>query len=163
VAVVNPNKSGRKLSDYKWGKGFPTRENCDLDDPREMYLWCLVALPGMNGGPLILPVEYLMMMSEHIFETAGPVKCEHCGHVHDPVKKYRPPSSQEPNWATSPGRWVDAKEPDPPRQPAKEVWGDLHMLQKAELVDAIFNDDRFWERLPMPHKEKLRRVLSDPT
>lgn len=161
ASMKNPNLRTQDLSSYKWGKGFPTRDNCDLDDPKEMYLWTLVGLPGMNGGPLILPPEYLMMVSEHIFELVGPVKCEACGHLHDPEKKYIPPTGSEPNWATSPGQWVPADTPEPVRKPAKSAWSELQMMQQAELVEAIFEDDDFWQRLPKPFKDKLRRVLPD--
>lgn len=155
MRMHNPNlRTGEDLSVYKWGKGFPTKDNCDLNDPKEMFLWALVGLPGMNGGPLILPPEYLMMVSEHLYECGARL-------VAEPEKKYQPPTGSEPNWATSPGRWVPADTPDPPRKPAKSAWDDLEWMQQAELVEAIFSDDDFWARLPLPMKEKLRRVLGD--
>lgn len=158
MAMVNPNMSNGTAADYKWNRGVPTKESCDPNNPKEMYLWALVALPGQNGGPLVMPVEYLMMVSEHLYECFGPPNPEGVQ-----LKKYLPPSGQERNWATAPGRWVAADAPEPPRQPAKDAWHGLEMLQKADLVSAMFDDENFWERLPKPLKEKLRRVADDPT
>lgn len=160
--IKNPNLRYTDMADYKFtkGKGLPTRELCDLDDPREMFAWMLVAPPGLNGAPIPFPdTGYLMMLSEHFYECGAMIKCEACGHERTPEKKYRTPSTSEPNWATSPGRWVPHDDPDPVREPAKAVWGDMQMMQKAELVQAIMEDDNFWERLPVPYKDKLRQVV----
>lgn len=89
----------------KFANTLPTRENCDLDDPQQMYLWGFVGLPGMNGGALGFPSSVLMLWSEHFYELFGPVKCEQCGHVKEPEKHYVPSSAQDAHWMTSPGRW----------------------------------------------------------
>lgn len=111
---------------YNFTKGFPTRENCDLNDPKEMFLWMLAALPGVRGGQLVMPISYNMVVSEHLHECGARLGA-------GPIKKYQPPSANEPHWLTSPGRWVPLDAPDVKPHPAREVLGRLTSLQKAEL------------------------------
>lgn len=129
--MVNPNLNGStNFADYKFTKGFPTRENCDLDNPREKFLWCLVALPGMRGASLAMPVDYLMMISEHLHE---------CGvdFVRAPTKKWQPPKANDPHWMTSPGRWVSADTPDEAGDPAQQALDALTRQQKAEIFERL--------------------------
>ena len=77
--------------------GFPLRENCDPTNPDEAFLWMLVALPYQTGAQLVMPVEYLQMVSRRLWECgARPAAA--------PTIKYRPPSGSEPNWMSAPGR-----------------------------------------------------------
>lgn len=123
----NPNMGMTKLSDYKWGgNGVPTRENCDLNNPREMFLWMFTAVPGLNGAQLMLPPEFFMLVSEHMYELGARIRA-------DPIKKYRPPTSSDPHWTTSPGQWVPMETPDPVPNPAKQAWDKLSPVQKAEI------------------------------
>lgn len=87
---------------------FPTRENCDLDDPQEMFLWMFAALPGVNGGPLLMPIEYFRLVSERLHQLGAMLKCEKCGHMKEPTLEYVPPSVEDSHWATSAGKWVPA-------------------------------------------------------
>lgn len=80
---------------------FPTRANCDPDDPEEFALWAFVALPNVKGAPLIMPVEFYRQVSKHLHELGF-------RHVEAPEKEWVPPSANDPHWATSPGRWVPA-------------------------------------------------------
>ena len=107
--------------------GFPTRENCDPANPYEAFLWMLVALPGQQGGQLVMPVDYLQLISERIWLCGGRP-------TEEPVIKYRPPSGTEPNWITSPGSWVDIDAADPQPNPAKRALSVLTAQQKAELL-----------------------------
>ena len=105
---------------------FPLRETCNPDNPEECFLWMLVALPAQHGAPLIMPVEYLRMVSQRLWDCgARPTGV--------PVVKYRPPSGTDPHWMFAPGSWVPVSEPDPPRNDAKEAWNRLSWQQKAEL------------------------------
>lgn len=125
--MKNPNLGTTSLSEYKWGGGgVPTRENCDLTNPREMFLWMFTAVPGLNGAQLMLPPEFFMLISEHQYELGARLAAE-------PLKKYRPPTSNDPHWATSPGQWVPVDTPDPPLNPTKAVVAKLSPVQKAEL------------------------------
>ena len=105
---------------------FPLRENCDPNNPEEAMLWMLVALPSQKGAPLLMPVEYLRMMSKRLWDCGARPSA-------DPVIKYRPPNGREPHWMVAPGTWVPVDEPDPPRQTTKEAWDKLSWQQKAEL------------------------------
>lgn len=126
--MKNPNLSKKNMADYHFAKGFPTRENCDLNDPKEMFLWCFAALPGLNGGHFAYPIDYYMMVSEHLWELGLRLTAE-------PLKKYRPPTSNDPNWMTSPGNWVPLETPDPEPNPAKRVFETLTQQQKAEILN----------------------------
>lgn len=106
---------------------FPLRENCDPTNPEEAFLWMLVALPYQQGAQLVMPIAYLRMMSKRLWECgARPVE--------EPVIKYRPPSGNEPNWMTSPGRWVDVGEELPEPSPIAKAVARLTHQQKAELL-----------------------------
>lgn len=112
--------------------GFPTRENCDPTNPYQAFLWMLVALPYQSGAQLVMPVEYLQLVSKRLWD---------CGvrPVEEPIIKYRPPTGSEPNWMTAPGRWVDAGEPDPEPNLIKTVVAQLSQQQKAELMAELKN------------------------
>lgn len=118
---------------YSFEKGFPTRENCNLDDPREMFLWTLVALPGVRGAQLIMPVGYNMTISEHLHKCGARLAA-------DPVIKYQAPTASEPHWMTSPGKWVSVDTADVAPHPARAALGKLTALQKAELLEALLEE-----------------------
>jgi hypothetical protein len=118
---------------YQFSKGFPTRENCNLDDPREMFLWMLAALPGVRGAQLVMPVSYNMVISEHLHECGARLAAA-------PVKKYQPPTATDPHWLTSPGQWVPLDTPDVVPNPARAVIGQLTSMQKAELLKVLLEE-----------------------
>lgn len=111
---------------------FPTRENCDRNDPEEAFLWMFAALPHVKGAPLIMPIEYYRQVSKRLWDLgARPVE--------DPVLEWVPPSATEPHWITSPGRWVPAGT-GPKRtelDEAKDAVARMSMQQKAELFKAL--------------------------
>ena len=78
---------------------FPIRERCDADDPYEFALWAFVALPGVRGAPLIMPVDYYREVSKRLWDLGF-------RHVAEPELEWVPPSASDPNWITSPGQWV---------------------------------------------------------
>lgn len=84
---------------------FPTRESCDLDDPFEMFLWCFVALPGMKGAPLQMPLEYYRLVSKRLYDLGARL-------VEQPVLRWRPPIHGTAASLTAQGEWVDADEPE---------------------------------------------------
>jgi hypothetical protein len=122
---------------YSFKKGFPTRANCDLTDPREMFLWILVAQPGVNGAQLTMPISYNMSVSEHIWECGAMLQCPSCGYAREPEKKWLPPKSTDPHWLTSPGTWVDPKTPEPVQHPADKALAGCTDQQKAELFTRL--------------------------
>jgi hypothetical protein len=132
----NPNLGMKNVHDYTWGKAdLPTRENCDLENPREMFLWMFTAPPGVNGAPLVFPTEVFMMWSEHLYECGARLGAE-------PMKKYRRPTGTEPNRYTTPGRWVPVDEPDPTPNPAREAWNALSWQQKAEIAQLVHEHEK---------------------
>lgn len=80
---------------------FPTRDNCDPTDPEEAFLWMFAALPGVKGAPLLMPVDYYRLVSKRLWDLG-------CRPAAEPTLEWVPPSGNEPNWLTSPGRWVPA-------------------------------------------------------
>lgn len=127
----------------KFANMLPTRGNCDLTDPMEMFLWTYVAMPGMNGGQMAFPSSYGMLLSQHQFELGVMLQCGECGHTKDPSKVYLAPSAQDAHWMTSPGRWVSPEKAA--EQTAKRADGDpidnalapLSNQQKAALFERL--------------------------
>lgn len=104
------SKAARKFANM-----LPQRGNCNLNEPREMFLWMLVALPGMNGGQQAMPSSYNMLISQHLYECGAMLKCDACGYSKDPEKRYVPPTASEPHWMTAPGFWVEPTDEAPPQ------------------------------------------------
>lgn len=95
----------------EFSKGLPTRDNCDLTDPYEMFLWCFVALPYVRGGPLIMPMDYYQLVSKRLHDVGLMLTCENCGHTKEPTLAYRQPGPDDPDWATTPGEWLPVPTP----------------------------------------------------
>ncbi|MGV0805815.1 phage gene 29 protein family protein [Mycolicibacterium setense] len=123
---------------YKFAKGFPTRDNCDLEDPKEMFLWTLVALPGQNGAQLVMPISYLMLVSEHQHDCGAMLACPSCGFSKQPQKVYVPPAGNDPHWLTSPGHWMDpASAPQRESDPLGDVLDQMPAIQQAALFERL--------------------------
>lgn len=133
--MQNPNHSDPRdvTEKYNFTKGFPTVDNCDLTDPKEMFLWMFVALPGVRGAQLVMPIEYLMAVSEHMYECGARLSAP-------AVKKYQPPASGDAHWMTSPGRWVSLDTPDENLHPARAALGQLTSQQKAEVLQILLEE-----------------------
>lgn len=80
---------------------FPTKENCDPDDPEEFALWAFPGLPGVNGGQFIMPIEYFRLVSKRLWDLGFRL-------VEEPTLEYVPPGVNDANWATSAGKWVES-------------------------------------------------------
>ncbi|SII41546.1 Protein of uncharacterised function (DUF2744) [Mycobacteroides abscessus subsp. abscessus] len=132
MPAMNPNfgMQNAKAADYEFTKGFPTRDNCDLENPREMFLWTLVALPGVVGAQLVMPISYNMAVSEHLYECGARPTAE-------PVKKWIAPKANGPHWMTSPGQWVPLDTPVEEQHPADVAIDKLSRLQQAELLERL--------------------------
>ncbi len=111
---------------------FPTRENCDPNDPSEAFLWMFAALPHVKGAPLIMPVEYYREISKRLWELGARPSAE-------PTLEWVAPTATEAHWLTSPGRWVPAgssrklSEEDEARRAVDR----MSRQQKAELLKAL--------------------------
>lgn len=97
---------GKKFSQWpKWeGKGLPLRGNCDLNNPRQKFLWMFTAPPGLKGAPLMMPVEYYEYVSWRLSILGADI-------VREPQLKYQPSSDVVNAW-TSAGEWVSLDTPD---------------------------------------------------
>ncbi|RAL31144.1 phage gene 29 protein family protein [Rhodococcus sp. AQ5-07] len=102
----------------------PTRENCDLEDPEEMFLWMFVALPGLKGAPMLLPTEYYRGVSKRLHELGARL-------VEEPTLKYQPPRSGDPHWITGMGQWVTLDTPDPVELTMRTVVQSLSQADRA--------------------------------
>lgn len=126
--------------------GFPLRENCDPNNPYQFALWALVAMPGQNGGQLVMPVQYLQLVSKRLWDLGF-------RQVEPPKLKYRKPSATEPHWMTSPGRWVDVNDPDAdPRPPARQAVDSITITQRAELFAELYKNHTPRERFLLMQK-----------
>jgi hypothetical protein len=114
--------------------GFPTRENCDPNNPYQAFLWMLVAMPYMKGAQLVLPVDYLQFVSKRLWDCgARPAE--------DPTIKYRKPAATDANWLTSPGTWMDVNEPEPEAaRPVKVAVDALQSQQQAEVMKELWQE-----------------------
>lgn len=108
---------------------IPTRENCDLADPEEMFLWMFVSLPELKGALAILPFEYYRLVSKRMYELGARLGAE-------PTLKLRLPQTEEA-WLTGAGTWVPIDEPDPPVQEAVDIVRALPPHLRKELNDAL--------------------------
>lgn len=115
---------------------FPLRETCNLKDAQEAFLWMLVALPGVNGGPLILSVEQHRKDSAHLWDCgARPVGI--------PELEYLPPGENDPHWSTTPGKWVPRgaiSAQDKARHELKRGIARMGHAQKVEFKRALVRD-----------------------
>jgi hypothetical protein len=124
-----------KRSAKKFANAVPLRETCDLDDPKEKFLWMLVALPGQNGGQQAMPSTYNMLVSEALHRRGAMLKCEACGHMKEPEEVYVPPAADDPHWMTSPGRWRRKEDvPAPSGDPFDKVLDSMHVTQQAAFL-----------------------------
>jgi|SRR6516162_56780 hypothetical protein len=85
---------------------FPLRENCDPGNPYHVFLWMLAGPPGVYGGPLLLGVDDLQMVSKQLWDLgARPVE--------EPLLRYVRPTGRENDWLTTPGRWLSVDDVAP--------------------------------------------------
>lgn len=136
-------------------RDFPRRENCDPTDPFQAFLWMMVALPMQNGGALIMPIDYMQMVSKRLWDLG-------CRPVEDPVLEWVAPTATEPNWMTSPGKWVPAGTAPKisEESAAASALEQMSIQQRAELFAAL----QAWEAgddLPDTPAGTVASALSD--
>jgi hypothetical protein len=115
---------------------MPTRENCDLDDPEEMFWWMFVAQPELKGGLALMVWAYYRLMSKRLHDLGARLKCDACGHMAEPKLKLRLPPT-DAHWLAGEGKWVDINEPDAPRDEAEEIVRKLPPAARAKLNSAL--------------------------
>lgn len=112
------------------GRGLPLRDNCDLTNPRQAFLWMYTAMPGLKGAPLPLPTEYFETLSWRQWILGARPAAE-------PQLKYRPPKNMVADRWTAQGEWVDLSEPDAPRPTMADIVAKLPQQDRAELKQVI--------------------------
>ena len=103
---------------------FPTRENCDPNDPEEALLWMLMGLPGMRGAAMIMPVKVLRMWSKRLWDCGARPSA-------DPTVFYHPPKAGDINPTFAAGQWKET--PYVPTESPVDV-SKLSMAMKLELA-----------------------------
>lgn len=129
-----PKVEGKRFDEWEpWkGRGLPLRETCDLENPRQAFLWMFTAMPGLKGAPLPMPTEYFELLSYHQWVLgARPQR--------PPGLKYRPPVNMVADRWTAQGEWVGVDEPDPPRTTMADIVAKLPQQDRAELKELINN------------------------
>ena len=121
----------------KFANALPTKDKCDLSNPREMFLWMLVALPGVNGGHQVMPSSYNMLISEQLYRCGAMLQCPECGYSKVPEIQYVPPSAEEAHWLTSPGRWAPQDEDVPERDSLDQHLDALTHMQQSQLYERL--------------------------
>lgn len=119
---------------------FPTRDNCDPNNPEEHFLWAFVALPGVLGGPLIMPIDYYRKVSRRLWDLGF-------RHTYAPSLEWVAPTASDPNWVTSPGSWVPAGSipPKTEQQRASESLAQMTAQQRDELYQVLMRGEPFPE------------------
>ena len=112
-------------------------------------------MPGVNGAPLVMPIDYMQLVSKRLWDLgARPVG--------EPTLVWLPPSGTEPNWMTTPGKWVPAESVVEVSEEdrAKAALGQMTMQQKGELFEALER----WElglEVPETPAGQVSQTLSD--
>lgn len=115
-----PHLTGAELGTVddwaKWDEefGLPTLQNCNLENPRQTFLWMFTAMPGVVGAPLMLGADYWELVSFHLVELGARL-------TDDRIKKYRASDSSMLNRWTAAGSWVDVGEPEPDPATLKDI------------------------------------------
>jgi len=145
---------------------FPTRENCDPNNPSEAFLWMFAALPFVKGGPLLMPPDYYRLVSEHLWKLG-------CRPVEEPTLEWVPPQASDPNWFTSPGRWVPAgtAPPTDPADEARAAVARMSLPQRGELFAVLSQGEPFGDspagqvaqRMSPEQRDVVLRVLKEAT
>jgi hypothetical protein len=111
------------------GQGVPLRENCDLDNPRQKFLWMFTAMPGMRGAPLMMPAEYWEMQSWRMCVLGADV-------VNEPTQKWQAPvNTVNPHMAA--GQWVDLDAAEPERKTLADMVRELPQKDRADIRAAV--------------------------
>lgn len=126
--------SQAKFDDFpKWdGVGLPTRDNCDLENPRQMFLWQYTALPGVVGAPMVFPVEYWELVSFHQWQLGSRL-------AEEPVKKYQVTQGSMLDPYSAAGKWVGLDEADPETKTLADVVDEMPLAHQRELKQVVMD------------------------
>ncbi|QXW04002.1 phage gene 29 protein family protein [Rhodococcus globerulus] len=136
IPAVDPGGTFRGKNFNQWskweGEGLPLRENCDLRNPRQAFLWMFTAMPGVVGAPLMLGTEYWELQSFRMWILGARPSAK-------ASLKYQPPTNAVADRWTAQGAWVPLDTPDPPRNSWEEIVAQLPQPDRAELRGVVLN------------------------
>ena len=125
---------------------LPTRDNCDLNDPEEAFLWMLIAIPGMKGAPVPFPIEYLRVLSKRLWDCGARPTGEQ-------ALWYHPPQAGDISPMMAAGEWK-------PEPPAAGPNIDITKLGKA-IQDEVRRQALELEGEPAPVVERVH-ITDEP-
>ncbi|MFD7046047.1 translation initiation factor IF-2 N-terminal domain-containing protein [Rhodococcus jostii] len=127
---------------------LPTSDNCDPNNPEEAWLPALVAIPGIAGAPLPLPIEYLKILATRLWDYGGPPNPD------AQSTWYHPPRSGDISPMFAAGQWKDHPPEDTPGI-------DLTSLSKA-LQDEVRRQALELEGPPAPAEDGMAQESAPP-
>ena len=107
--------------------GVPTRDNCDLTNPRQMFLWMFTCMPGTNSAPLLMAGEYWEHQSFQMWRLGATLGA-------DPVMKWQAPLNMVADRWQAAGKWVPLDEQEPERTSWGDVLENLSQADRAEIA-----------------------------
>lgn len=146
--IVGGRVDGKTFDQWpKWeGQGVPTRENCDLTNPRQAFMWMFTAPPGQTGAPMMWTTDYFELLSWRMWVLgARPVE--------EPTQKWVPPENMTANPWMAAGKWIDANAPDPERKTVAQMMRELPAADRAEIRNAVLAELGY-EGETLPDKDR---------
>lgn len=111
--------------------GIPLQHECDIDDPEEMFLWMLTALPGMEEqAPMLIPPAWARKWSQRLHDAGARF------HADEQTVKYIPPAQSKSFLNAGSGRWVPLEEVPTVQETAPSISG-LSIAEKREVVKQL--------------------------
>jgi hypothetical protein len=155
-------RDGKAPAPRKFETVIPTRAQCDLRKPGEMFAWMFAGLPLMRGAPMLFDAEWASSASQHLADGGAMLFCPCCGYEKAPEKEYVPPNLSGPHWLTDPGEWVPAGQKPAPslEQQIDASLVQMSARQQAELFKALIADEEGRE-LPDTPAGKVVSTLSE--
>lgn len=116
---------------------FPTRENCDLQDPTESMLWMFSAFPGA----IWMPIDYYRLVSKRFWDLG-------VRPVEEPVLRWMSEAASSASWGHTPGRWVPIHTREKRQQVKSRPFAEL---PTREQCDPTRPDEAFlWMFVALP-------------
>ncbi len=113
--------------------GIPMQHTCDLENPEEMFLWMLTALPGIEEqSPMLVPPVWARKWSKRLYDAGARF------HPELQTVKYVPPYSGAGTsfLHAGSGRWASIDEPLTPQETTPSI-EHLSIAEKRELVKKL--------------------------
>jgi hypothetical protein len=114
-------------------QGIPTIYNCDLDNPRQAFLWTYTCPPKIVGAPLVWPVTYYEYLSYRQWQLG-------VRPVHPPELAYVATSTNILDTSTAAGKWYPVDEvPELATPDIGTVFDSMSIQDRIALKEAVLN------------------------